>query len=96
MTLNTKRVMIHFYSLTNHPLYEGKKECGLTLFYPIVITMGKNSGGTLFFPGLLNKGEEEWGRGEGGTLFFPILIEEKKSEGYTRMGATLFLRTLST
>ena len=39
---------------------KGKKSVRPTLFYAIVVTMGKNSEGYTLFP-LLNKGEEGWG-----------------------------------
>ena len=38
---------------------KGKTSVRPTLFYAIVVTMGKNSEGYTLFP-LLNKGEEEW------------------------------------
>ena len=46
-----------------------------TLFYAIVVTMGKNSEGyTLFL--LLNKGEEEWG-----YTLFPLLNKGEEEWG---------------
>ena len=56
---------------------KGKKSVGVTLFHPIVITMGKNSGGGGYtvFP-LLNKGEEEWG-----CTVFPLLNKGEEEWG---------------
>ena len=54
---------------------KGKKSVRPTLFYAIVVTMGKNSEGYTLFP-LLNKGEEEWG-----YTLFPLLNKGEEEWG---------------
>ena len=60
-----------------HCFNEGKKSVGLPLFYPTVITMEINYGGTLFFPILMKE------RKSGEYTVFPLLNKGKDEWGYT-------------